>query len=84
MLLDGLFVKGIRLSRLDCQSALRAFSQASTQAIAVNFVHQFGLSVDDLDSSLSASWNADSTAIALLLIDLDNLSTHLHPPLYKR
>ncbi len=74
MRLYGGFVEGLRLSFLNSDGPLRAIAQAGPQAIAVLVLYQAGLAVDDLNRPFRTGRNAQSTAVALRFINLNDLT----------
>ena len=74
MLLDGLFVEVIGGAFFDGDRILGADAKAVAQPVAEVFGKQAGLAVYDLDSAFSTIGHAKPAAIALIFIDLHNLS----------
>jgi len=71
---NSLLIEVLCLSFDDGDGILGAMSQTGSQAVAEFFADQLRLSVNNLKGSLSTVGNAEPTAIALLLINLYNLS----------
>ena len=68
-------VVGLGLAFFDRDGALRTMPKAGPQAVAQEFAHQPGFAVDQLDRPLRTVGNAVAAAVALFLVDPDDLSS---------
>jgi hypothetical protein len=78
MFFYSLFVKLFSLSFLDGERALRAFSQAGAQTVAVFFGNNPRLTVHKLDCTFSARGHASAASVAQLIVDSYDLSFEFH------
>ncbi len=76
VLLNRFFVKGRGFAFFDSDGALRTFAQAVAETVTVSFAYESRLAVHHLDRTLVAGVNAKPAAVALFLVDSDDLSTH--------
>jgi len=76
VLLHQLLVELGRVAGLDGQRALGAIPKTGPQTVTQCVLHQLGLAVDDLDRTLGTRRDAVPTAVAEVLVDLDDLSLH--------
>jgi hypothetical protein len=72
------FVKLFSLSFLNDERALRAFSQAGAETVAVFFRNNPRLSVHKLDRSFRAGGHAGPASVAQLIVDSYDLSFNFH------
>lgn len=72
--MDALFIKLVGRPFFNGDSALRAGPQTSTQPIAQFLGHQPGFAIDDPQRPFSAIGNAVAAAIALFLVNANDLS----------
>jgi hypothetical protein len=78
VLFHGLLIKIFCLALDDSEGIIGAFSQTGSQPIAEFLRNQSGLTVDDLDGSLSAGRDALLATITFFFIDLNDLSFDFH------
>jgi len=73
---DGLLVEVIGLAALDGDRALWTMSQTRAEPVTQVVGDEFRLAVDDADGTLLAGGNAQTTAIALILVDAHDFANH--------
>ena len=73
---DRRLVEGDRLALDDGDGALRALAEAGAQAVAQGVGGEARLPVDERDGALGAGRDALAAAVALRLVDLDDLPEH--------
>ena len=78
LFLKGTFAELLGLAFDDPQCPCRAVAHACTEAVAQDITNEPGLPADELQGPLGAGGYALSAPIALILIDLNDLSHPLH------
>jgi hypothetical protein len=71
------FIKLRRLTFLDADCVLGALTEAGAETITVDLTDQARLAVNDPEGAFGARRNAESTAITLFLVNLDDFPFHL-------
>ncbi len=69
MVLNRLFIKLVSLTLLNSYCSLRTFSEAGAETVAVFIADELCLAIYYLDCALGAGWNAESAAVAFLLVN---------------
>jgi len=80
-LVDNRLVELDRLTLLDRESPLGTLAETGSETVTVHVGHELGLSVDDLEGAFVTSGNAEAAAVALRLVDPDDLAFHGVAPL---
>jgi hypothetical protein len=84
MVLRLLLAEPLRFPFLDGDSPLRAFAEASAQAIAILIADKPSFAINNLQCSLGAGRDTSATAVAFTLVYFDYLSQnsgrHFAPP----
>jgi hypothetical protein len=68
------FIERVRLALLDPNRAARAVPEAGPQAVTQPIRDQPGLSINDFDRTFLARWNAQTAAVAQILVNLHYLA----------
>src|SRR6516164_450776 len=84
MLFDGGFIKRIRFPLDDQDRALGTLTEAGSQPVAQVVCGEPGFTVHNRDGPFGACGDAEATAVACVLIYLDDLSYHLTLHVYSR